>query len=187
MADFESLLNRWQKAGVLDAEAAGRIRAWEGEQQRPAGLRWQGMVALILGAILLATGVVLFGLIATRLSLKTLTLITLLSAGLMVIWFGRGSADLSALALVVAVTGIFTNGGIAGYYMLFAKIFPTHVRATGTGFAIGAGRGGAALAPILAGYLFQAGFGLQAVSVMMAAGSLFSAAALLMLKVREGE
>ena len=134
-----------------------------------------------------ATGVVLFGLIATRLSLKTVTLITLLGAGLMVIWFGRGSTDLSALALVVAVTGIFTNGGIAGYYMLFAKIFPTHVRATGTGFAIGAGRGGAALAPILAGYLFQAGFGLQAVSVMMAAGSLFSAAALLMLKVREGE
>ena len=60
MADFESLLNRWQRAGVLDAEAAGRIRAWEGEQKRPMGLRWQGIVALILGAILLATGVVLF-------------------------------------------------------------------------------------------------------------------------------
>jgi uncharacterized membrane protein len=60
MADFESLLNRWQSAGVLDAEAAGRIRAYELEQKRPAGLRWQGMVALILGAILLACGVVLF-------------------------------------------------------------------------------------------------------------------------------
>ena len=60
MADFESLLNRWQTAGVLDAEAAARIRAWESEQKRPAGLRWQGMVALILGAILLACGVVLF-------------------------------------------------------------------------------------------------------------------------------
>jgi len=60
MADIESLLNRWQTAGVLDAEATGRIRAWESEQQRPAGLRWQGLVALILGAILLACGVVLF-------------------------------------------------------------------------------------------------------------------------------
>jgi len=60
MADFESLLNRWQSAGVLDAEAAGRIRAYELEQERPSGLRWQGIVALILGAILLACGVVLF-------------------------------------------------------------------------------------------------------------------------------
>ena len=60
MADFEALLNRWLTAGVLDAEAAGRIRAWETEQKRPAGLRWQGLVALVLGAMLLACGVVLF-------------------------------------------------------------------------------------------------------------------------------
>ena len=60
MADFDALLNRWQSAGVLDAEAARRIRAYESEQTHPTGLRWQGMVALILGAILLACGVVLF-------------------------------------------------------------------------------------------------------------------------------
>jgi uncharacterized membrane protein len=65
MADYDSLLNRWQKAGILDAEAAGRIRAFESEQAGPAGrdsksLGWQGTVALILGAILLACGVVLF-------------------------------------------------------------------------------------------------------------------------------
>jgi uncharacterized membrane protein len=65
MAHYESLLNRWQSAGVLDAEAARRIRAYESEQASPAGISskrigWQGMVALILGAILLACGVVLF-------------------------------------------------------------------------------------------------------------------------------
>jgi uncharacterized membrane protein len=60
MADFETLLNRWQSAGVLTADAASRIRAWEQQQKQPAGLRWQGIVALILGAILLACGVVLF-------------------------------------------------------------------------------------------------------------------------------
>jgi uncharacterized membrane protein len=60
MADFDVLLNRWQKAGVLDAEAARRIRAFELELEHPAGLRWQGMVALILGALLLACGVILF-------------------------------------------------------------------------------------------------------------------------------
>ena len=60
MADIESLLNRWQTAGALDAAAAGRIRAWEAQQRRPTGLRWQGLVALILGALLLGCGVVLF-------------------------------------------------------------------------------------------------------------------------------
>jgi uncharacterized membrane protein len=60
MADIESLLNRWQSAGVLDAQAANRIRTWEAEQKHPVGLRWQGALALILGALLLASGVVLF-------------------------------------------------------------------------------------------------------------------------------
>jgi uncharacterized membrane protein len=60
MADLEPLLKRWQSAGVLDAEATARIRAYESERARPAGLRWQGIVALILGAMLLACGVVLF-------------------------------------------------------------------------------------------------------------------------------
>jgi uncharacterized membrane protein len=62
MPDIEPLLNRWQSAGVLDAEAAARIRAHESKLAAgaPAGLRWQGMTALILGAILLACGVVLF-------------------------------------------------------------------------------------------------------------------------------
>jgi uncharacterized membrane protein len=60
MADFESLLTRWQTAGILDGATARHIRAWESEQKKPAGLRWQVIVVLILGAILLACGVALF-------------------------------------------------------------------------------------------------------------------------------
>jgi uncharacterized membrane protein len=60
MADFESHLTRWQSAGLLDEEMARRIRAYESEQKKPAGLRWQVIVVLILGAILLACGVALF-------------------------------------------------------------------------------------------------------------------------------
>jgi benzoate transport len=134
-----------------------------------------------------AVGVAIFGLIATRVSLKALTLATLIGSSAMVAWFGRGSPNLAALASTVAVAGFFINSAIAGYYLLSAQVFPTHVRATGTGFAIGVGRGGAVLAPVLAGYLFQAGFGLQAVGTMMATGSLLSAAALLALKVRAPE
>jgi uncharacterized membrane protein len=60
MANFESLIHRWQTAGLLDAEAARGILAWEAERKSHHGLRWQGLVALILGALLLACGMALF-------------------------------------------------------------------------------------------------------------------------------
>ena len=65
MADFETYLTRWQTAGILDGATARHIRAWESEQTDPAGqiskrVGWQVIVALILGAILLACGVALF-------------------------------------------------------------------------------------------------------------------------------
>lgn len=62
MPDIETLLNRWQSAGVLDAATADRIRAHESHpvSKESRALGWQGMTALILGAILLACGVALF-------------------------------------------------------------------------------------------------------------------------------
>ena len=62
MPDIETLLTRWQSACVLDSETAARIRAHEAQSSggSSTGLQWQGITALILGAILLACGVVLF-------------------------------------------------------------------------------------------------------------------------------
>jgi MFS transporter, AAHS family, vanillate permease len=134
-----------------------------------------------------ATGGALFGLIATRIGVKPLTVGTLLAGGLMIGWFGRGAPDLDALKITLAITGLFTNAAIAGFYLLFAQVFPTYLRATGTGFAIGVGRGGALLAPIIAGYLFNAGLALKPVALLMASGSLLAAVALLALRVRDGD
>jgi len=134
-----------------------------------------------------AIGGALFGLIATRIGLRPLTVITLLAGSLMIAWFGRGAPDLDSLKSTLAVTGLFTNAAIAGFYLLFARVFPTHVRATGTGFAIGVGRGGAVLAPIMAGYLLNAGLALKIVASIMAGGSLLAAVALLALPVREAD
>jgi len=134
-----------------------------------------------------ATGGALFGLIATRVGLRPLTICTLLAGALMIAWFGRGAQDLDALKGTLAIAGLFTNAGIAGFYLLFAQLFPTHVRATGTGFAIGVGRGGAVLAPIIAGYLLNAGLAVKSVALIMACGSLLAAAALLALRVRDAD
>jgi MFS family permease len=67
---------------------------------------------------------------------------------------------------------------------IFAKAFPTHVRAFGTGFAVGVGRGGSVLAPILAGFLFAANLQLPTVAMIMALGSLIAAGVLSLLKLK---
>ena len=73
--------------------------------------------------------------------------------------------------------GFFTNAAIVGMYAMFAQRFPTPVRAGGTGFAIGFGRGGAALGPIAAGLLFAAGGSLAMVALVMSTGSVLGALA----------
>jgi MFS family permease len=102
----------------------------------------------------------------------------------MVAWFGLGPHELSQLTLTVAISGIFNNAAIAGLYMLFATVYPPELRASGTGFGVGFGRGGAALAPVLAGFLFQAGLPVSVVAPVMACGSVLAALFLLLLSRR---
>ena len=71
-----------------------------------------------------------------------------------------------------------------GFYALLASAFPPQVRATGTGFAIGFGRAGAAMGPALAGMLFAGGFGLQSVSLIISCGSALAIVAILLLRIR---
>ena len=79
------------------------------------------------------------------------------------------------------MAGMFTNSAIVAMYAIFAQSFPTELRATGTGFIIGMGRGGAALGPIVAGLMFQADMGLAAVAFVMACGSVVAAIAVWLL------
>jgi len=132
-----------------------------------------------------ATGGAVLGLLTLRFGLKQLTIAVLLLSVVMVAVFGLGQTDLTQLSFICAATGFFTNAGVVGIYGILARAFPTHLRATGTGFAIGAGRAGAMVAPIAAGYLFQAGHSLEFVAIAMSAGSLIAAAALWFLPLNE--
>ncbi len=125
-----------------------------------------------------ATGGVVLGLLSLRFELKYLTMTVLVMSTFMLAAFGTGQTSLAQLSLTCAITGFFTNAGVVGLYGIFAQVFPTHARATGTGFAVGVGRAGAMLAPIIAGYLFHVGYHLQFVAVCMGVGSLGAALAL---------
>jgi hypothetical protein len=101
-----------------------------------------------------------------------------------VINFGFTPADLDRLSWAAAAAGFCTNAAIVGMYSIFAQAFPTHVRAFGTGFAIGLGRGGSVLAPIVAGYLFQDGYSFQTVATIMSVAALVAAGVLSLLKLK---
>ncbi|HEY0745062.1 MAG TPA: MFS transporter [Steroidobacteraceae bacterium] len=125
-----------------------------------------------------ATGGAVLGLLSLRFGLKGLTMAVLAMSTVMLAVFGRAQADLTHLAVICAIAGFFTNAGIVGLYGILAQVFPTNLRATGTGFAVGTGRAGSVLAPIIAGLLFRAGYGLEFVAVAMGVGSLAAAVAL---------
>ena len=131
-----------------------------------------------------ATGGTVLGLLSQRFSLKALTIGVMLLSTVAVTLFGRSPADLTKLILICMVAGFCTNAAITGMYAIFAKAFPTHVRASGTGVAVGIGRGGSVLAPIIAGFLFGS-YELPTVSLIMGLGSLVAAVVLLNLRVEE--
>jgi len=60
MQAFERYLVRWRGAGLLDEPTESAIRRYEEAQATPSGRRWQVILALVLGGILLGAGVLLF-------------------------------------------------------------------------------------------------------------------------------
>jgi benzoate transport len=133
-----------------------------------------------------ATGGAVLGFLTMRYGIKVLTMGVLVLSTVLVMIFGQVAqppADLGTIGLVCFFAGFFTNAGIVGLYAIFAHAYPTHVRATGTGFAIGVGRGGSVLAPAVAGFLFQGGYGVPSTSIVMALGSLLAAGVLTFLKL----
>ncbi|HET9401713.1 MAG TPA: DUF2157 domain-containing protein [Candidatus Acidoferrales bacterium] len=57
---FESQIARWLAAGVIDAAAAERIRAFEAGDEKRATFRWPAILALAIGGLLVAASITLF-------------------------------------------------------------------------------------------------------------------------------
>jgi benzoate transport len=125
-----------------------------------------------------AAGSIAVSLLTQRYPVRALVIGAMVCGSAAVTAFGQGLTSLTMLSAIAAVAGLFTTGATAGLYALFAQAFPTSLRASGTGFVIGIGRGGAALGPIVAGLLFSAGWPLSWVAPVMACGCLVAAVAL---------
>lgn len=128
------------------------------------------------------TGSIILGLLSQRVNVRHLVIGAFLLANIFVVLFGLSKADLVQLSVVAGLAGFCTNSAIVGLYAIFAQSFPTEVRAGGTGFVIGVGRGGAVLGPIITGMLFASGQGLPVVAFIMATGAFLAATAIFSLR-----
>lgn len=126
------------------------------------------------------TGAIVIGLAAQRFNLKPLVVGAMLIGFVAIGAFGVIGANnptLVSLAVASMIAAFFINAGVVGLYPLLASTYPARLRASGTGFVIGMGRGGSAVGPVIAGALFAGGFSLLSVSLAMGIGALIAATA----------
>jgi MFS family permease len=109
-----------------------------------------------LGAIV---GIPVQGYFSSRFGLKksigTLLLITAILLGI----FGLFSGS-NLILVVLFFLGFGVQGSFVGLYAVAARMYPTAFRSTGVGWAIGMGRLGGIIGPVLGGLLVGLGFGM---------------------------
>lgn len=102
-------------------------------------------------------GTMSMSMLSTRFPLGRIIPAFLLSSGVAMMIFGSVSMSVPLTLLVAFVIGVTLQGGYNGMWPLAAAIYPEACRATGIGWAVAIGRGGAVIGPLMGGYLMASG------------------------------
>ena len=135
------------------------------------------LVFVNIGCVL---GAVVVGLASQRVRLQPLVLGSMLLSFLCIASYGLLPPELLWFSALALLAGFFTNASVVGLYPVMVQTYPALLRASGTGFVIGVGRGGSVVGPIAAGGLLAGGGALLLVSTAMGAGALVAAAMLVL-------
>ena len=84
-------------------------------------------------------------------------------AAIAMLIFGNVDMSLSGALAMAFLIGLTLQGGYNGMWPIAAASYPEASRATGIGWVMGIGRGGAVVGPIIAGYLISAKFSLPTI------------------------
>lgn len=127
-------------------------------------------------------GALVYGVLTTRIDARRLLILFGLgSAGVLVGFIVSSSMPAVMFILGIGV-GLMLNACIAGLYTVTPEAYPSALRTTGTGAAIGIARMGSTLAPILAGYLLDAGWTPLGLYTLAGAAALIAAVSLIGLR-----
>jgi benzoate transport len=127
-----------------------------------------------------------FALAAARFDAHRLLLASLLASALLIAAFGIAVHQVNIALWTALLLGLITNAAMSGLYAVGPPLYPTAVRATGMGWAIGIGRLGAILAPIVSGALLDAGWAPAQLYFLFSAPFVVAALALLVIGTRQG-
>ena len=118
-----------------------------------------GSVIINMGGVI---GALVLGYLASRIKLQKLIGNYMVACAVLTFLFGILSDNLELALFVAAFLGFFLFGSMIGLYAVAPSIYQAELRTTGMGWAIGIGRVGAILSPLLAGILLDAGIGIMA-------------------------
>ncbi|MFK8029607.1 MAG: MFS transporter [Gammaproteobacteria bacterium] len=102
-------------------------------------------------------GIFSLGFMSIRWKLSNLIAVLLFMSAVGMVLFALAPKQLTLLLTLIFFIGVLMQGGFTGLYGAAAKAYPTEIRSTGIGWAIGLGRSGAVVGPAVAGYMIAAG------------------------------
>jgi MFS transporter, AAHS family, 4-hydroxybenzoate transporter len=134
-----------------------------------------------LGAV---AGIWLQGYLSEKFGLRLIILIFMIITTILMVLFTffKGSA---IVLVMFGLLGFAIEGGFVGLYAVAAAVYPTEIRSTGMGWAMGAGRVGAIISPIVGGYLAGMGLSMTTTFIIFAVPALLAGIATWMIDSKE--
>ncbi|RWR28212.1 MFS transporter [Sinirhodobacter populi] len=129
-------------------------------------------------------GTLAIGALGTRYGLQRVTFFAMVCGALVVAAFGYVTVALAVTLALAFCAGFTTNGGFNAFYGLAAALYPPEIRSTGIGWAMGIGRLGAVIGPLLGGVLIGQGLSLAALLAVFAIPLVIAGTAALFVRER---
>jgi AAHS family 4-hydroxybenzoate transporter-like MFS transporter len=148
------------------------------------GMGYSANTAVLVGTVVWVGGTIgTFGLAwaISRWGFTRTLMLNYAVATLAIAMIGQPGVALAVLTLIVFVTGWCIVGGQPGMNAFAATFYPTYLRSTGVGWALGVGRVGAIVGPYIGGVMIGAKWTSQQLFWAAAVPAFISAVTLLML------
>ncbi len=118
---------------------------------------------------------------------KTVLTICCALGGVSMMAIGQFGSSINAVMTLSFFAGFFIVGGQVSLNALSSYMYPTHIRSTGVGWALGVGRMGSIVGPLLAGALVAAALGLSTNFIVFGGLCFATATALLFITNHESK
>ena len=125
-------------------------------------------------------GIISQGYLSAKFGLKQIICCFFIATAVFMLIFGFFKDSILVLVLF-GLIGFGIQGGFIGMYSMAAKLYPTQIRTTGIGWAIGLGRLGAIIGPIVGGLLIGMGLTMATNFIIFAVPTVISGIAILLI------